>query len=189
MAEVSHLPCTPCDSRNITCSRTATATTPKDLRPRPQKYQSSEDPIRFVSTLSSEETIQLVELYLRFVHDRPHSLFHEKTLLGEIHMGTIPEALLLAICAVGCRFADKVEQCNLSPALTTQSSVLFCRQLEEISLANIQTAILLANLYAATQKNELEALYYGKIAECMELFLALTRSRDCQSNGTNPKIP
>ena len=182
-----HLPCTPCDNRNIACSRTATATTSNDLRPRLQKYRSSEDPIGFVSALSSEETVQLVELYLRFVHDRPHSLFHEKSLWEEIRMGTIPVALLLAICAVGCRFADKVEQCNLSPVLTTQSSFLFSRQLEEISLANIQTTILLANLYAATQKNELEALYYGKIAECMELFLALTRSRDWQPHGTNPE--
>ncbi len=132
-----------------------------------------------VSALSSEATVQLVELYLRFVHDRPHSLFHEKSLWEEIRVGTIPEALLLAICAVGCRFSNEAEQYNLSPALTTRSSFLFSRQLEEISLANIQTTILLANLYAATQKNELEALYYGKFAEYFELFLALTRSRDC----------
>lgn len=111
--------------------------------------------------ISKEATLEFVDLYMRFIHDRPQTLFHEKTLWNEIYAGTICECLLIAICATGCKFSDNLQNCQLSTGLKDRSRALFSQQLETISIPNIQTCILLANLYAAEQNNALEALYFG----------------------------
>lgn len=115
-----------------------------------------------VNAQSSEDTWEFVDLYLRFIHDRPHSLFHEKTLWEDIRTDSIPKCLLSAICALGCRFSSDKYKRGLAPAFVKESRSLFAQRLEVMSISNVQTCILLANLYAAQQENALELLYFGK---------------------------
>ncbi len=112
--------------------------------------------------LTFDESVEFVDLYLRFVHDRPHSLFHEDTLHQDLNTGNVDSCLLHSICAIGCRFATRVIRPAYVEALMTKASVLFSQQLEEMNLSKVQAAILLANGYAAKQDNDLEALYFGR---------------------------
>lgn len=57
-----------------------------------------------------------------------------------------------------------------------KSGTVFATQLEQISLANVQTAILQANFCAAEQQNDREALYFG-IANRMAYVLGLHQSQ------------
>ncbi|KAH6612991.1 NADH dehydrogenase [Boeremia exigua] len=118
------------------------------------------------------ETSGFIRLYFRYIHDRPHSLFHEQSLWKAVNNGALPESLSTAICALGCRFAATASQRDLVSTFMTRSKCLLAQQLEDISVANIQTCILLANSYAAEQNNRLEALYFG-IANRMAYVLGL----------------
>lgn len=114
---------------------------------------------------SLEEESRYIQLYFRYIHDRPHSLFHQQSLWNAVRNGTLPESLSAAICALGCRFAFQTEPRGVAFAFMARSKALFAQQLEDISVTNIQTCILLANSYAAEQNNRLEALYFGKFHE------------------------
>lgn len=113
------------------------------------------------ATPSSLEISEFIRLYFRYIHDRPHSLFHEQSLWNAVSNGALPDSLSTAICALGCRFASKPAQRELASSFMTRSKTLLAQQLEDISVTNIQTCILLANSYAAEQNNRLEALYFG----------------------------
>lgn len=159
--------CLGCRSRQIRCTRSLTR----------QRSQNTMPLIAPVSTSynglpSDEDSRECVGLYLQFIHERPHSIFHEKTLWQDLSSGELSRSLLLAICALGCRFSTRHNLRVLSTAYQVQSSTIFATQLEQISLSNIQTAILLANIYAAGERNDLEALYFG-IANRMAYVLRL----------------
>ncbi|KAH7359956.1 fungal-specific transcription factor domain-containing protein, partial [Pyrenochaeta sp. MPI-SDFR-AT-0127] len=115
---------------------------------------------------------EFIRLYLHYIHDRPHSLFHEQSLWDEVRDGTLPECLLTAICAMGCRFSPHERHRNLAATFRSNSKSLLAQNLEDICIPNVQACILLANSYAAEQDNALEALYFG-IANRMAYVLGL----------------
>ncbi|OAL57458.1 hypothetical protein IQ07DRAFT_617715 [Pyrenochaeta sp. DS3sAY3a] len=121
---------------------------------------------------SSEAIKDFVRLYFLYIHDRPHSLFHEPTLWAALEDGTLPESLIAAICALGCRFSANIGQRELTNLFVSRSKSMLGQNLEDMSIVNIQTCILLANSYAAEQNNRLEALYFG-IANRMAYVLRL----------------
>jgi hypothetical protein len=45
----------------------------------------------------------LVSLYLRFIHDKPHSLFHPSLLRKRVREETLPMAVLYGIMALAAR--------------------------------------------------------------------------------------
>jgi hypothetical protein len=105
--------------------------------------------------------MELVDHYFTFIHDRPQILFHESTLKDQVRAGDIDEALLFAICSLGCRFSrDSALRC-LESSLSKASKRLLHANYERISLQSIQTCILLANLSAANLDINCEALYFG----------------------------
>lgn len=152
--------CVACQNRKLQCSKLFQNTKRQELA---IKVEPRNDLAHYneVEPLPISLISECVELYMRFVHDAPHSLFHEQTLWNEIRTDSISECLVAAICAIGCRFSDDPTHSELGVALRERSSLTFGKQLETISLANVQTCILLANLYAAEQNNNLEALYFG----------------------------
>lgn len=157
LAEESQTACFTCRNRKIQCSNATKPANPhRSIASSAAQIQ--EQPL---APESKEDIIEFVELYLRFIHDRPHSLFHESTLRTEVRAGTLSECLLWAICALGCRFSPVEANRLHATRYRKNSSSLFANQLEVISLSNVQTCILLANLYAAEQDNGLEALYFG----------------------------
>ena len=65
----------------------------------PASFQDIED-----DQLPSQEIIgELVELYLRHLHNKPRTLFHEPTLRKSAREGTLPPHLLLAILGLSAR--------------------------------------------------------------------------------------
>lgn len=164
----SRTACLACQSRKIECSKPWNG--PR-LQPITPWRTQGERPLAPLTTLppstidlqpaSSKDICEFIRLYFHFIHDRPHSLFHERTLWDEIRDGSLPECLLVAICAMGCRLSPHASHRNLAAIFTSRSKSLLAQQLENICIPNVQACILLANIYAAEQDNGLEALYFG----------------------------
>jgi hypothetical protein len=47
----------------------------------------------------------LVELYLRYMHDKPHALFHEPSLKNAVANGTVSQVVLFSILGLAARYA------------------------------------------------------------------------------------
>lgn len=156
-----HTPCLPCEHRNLKCSKASRPADSQRLAAATSSLQSRDLEQDTSAILSSDEIAECVHLYFRFIHDRPHSLFHETTVRSQVEHEEMSRCLLFAICATGCRFSLNTKVQNCSMDLRTKSSRIFSGALETITLSNIQTCVLLANLYAADNNNDLEALYFG----------------------------
>ncbi|KAK4499630.1 hypothetical protein PRZ48_010148 [Zasmidium cellare] len=116
--------------------------------------------------------MDLVQNYLHLIHDRPHSLFHVATLWHDIRENTISKHLLYSICSLGSSLSKNPELHALNKTLTTEAKRLLQADLENVSLGNIQTLILLANICAAELSPSSETLYFG-IANRMAHILKL----------------
>ncbi|CAJ0555015.1 Ff.00g135280.m01.CDS01 [Fusarium sp. VM40] len=104
-------------------------------------------------------TQELVDLYLDMVHHRPHSIFHPPTLRTQLHEGTVPGALLCAICAIGSKFSPDPDRKALEARLTEQAKSLLQADIENICVENIQTCILVATICAGNSQTSSEALF------------------------------
>jgi hypothetical protein len=47
--------------------------------------------------------LDIVDLYFTFMHEKPHSLFHEATFKAKVRDGTVARAVLLGMLAVSAR--------------------------------------------------------------------------------------
>ncbi|KAF5655842.1 hypothetical protein F25303_323 [Fusarium sp. NRRL 25303] len=103
---------------------------------------------------------RLVDYYLTRLHNRPHSLFHPATLKRQVQDGSINKALLLSICSIGARFDHDDEIRSLENIYKNESKRLLLADLENICIENVQTCILIANLYAAHLNPSSEALFF-----------------------------
>jgi hypothetical protein len=68
----------------------------------PEKYTLPNQPL----------CIELVELYLDYVHDKFHSLFHRPSLIDDIRRGATPEILIYGILALSARYASYPARVN-----------------------------------------------------------------------------
>lgn len=153
--------CLACKNRGIKCSTPWKQ--PKTNRPKVRLAPSTTTESRDKAQIALPEDINdFVRLYFRYIHDRPHSLFHEPSIWAALTNDTLSEGLTAAICALGCRFAAHTNQRELATVFMARSKTVLGQQLEDMSITNIQTCVLLANSYAAEQNNRLEALYFGK---------------------------
>lgn len=115
---------------------------------------------------------ELVDKYLVLIHDRPHSLFHCATLWRDIQNNTICKHLVYAICSLGASLSEDPELRQLGPRLSTTSKALLLASIEDVNLENIQTCILLANIFAADLNPASETLFFGianRMAQIMRL--------------------
>ncbi|KAM5362598.1 hypothetical protein ACJA88_013955 [Fusarium oxysporum] len=104
--------------------------------------------------------IRLVDYYLTKLHNRPHSLFHPATLKKQVQNGSVNKALLLSICSMGARFDADDDVRSLESTYNNESKRLLLADLENICIENVQTCILIANLYAAHLNPSSEALFF-----------------------------
>lgn len=185
--------CAPCEKRNIPCSYSLHATDKtKTLAPARDRddaslYPNEPEAARgqsLVPDLASEDVVELVGHYLYFIHDKPHSLFHGPTLRKAIARDQVSKALLYAVCALGTRFSKAEHLRFLGPSLTDRSRELFQSDLINVSLENIQTCVLLANICAADLETGVEALYFGRSITSIST-MTLKTGRHCHKNGTN----
>jgi hypothetical protein len=112
--------------------------------------------------VSVDVAARLVDYYLTKLHNRPHSLFHPATLKKQVQDGSINKALLLSICSMGARFDTDDEIRSLENTYSNESKRLLLADLENICIENVQTCILIANLYAAHLNPSSEALFFRK---------------------------
>ena len=48
--------------------------------------------------------ISVVNLYIQYMHDKPHALFHEPSIRRSVLQGTIPQVVLYSILGVAARY-------------------------------------------------------------------------------------
>jgi len=88
--------CNPCIKRNLPCSNQAS-------RRQRTGNSSSTELCDAVQPPYSEDIIHLVDLYFDYIHDKPHSLFHEPSFKASITDGTVSRTVLLSIIAITSR--------------------------------------------------------------------------------------
>lgn len=113
--------------------------------------------------LTWKTTLELVELYLEKVHDRPHSIFHPATLRSQLQSNTLTMTLLCALCAIGSKYSEKPDQRSLGAPLVAEAKRLLQADLENICMENIQACILVATLCAGGGRTSSEALFVRKM--------------------------
>lgn len=122
--------------------------------------------------LSIELVRELIEYYIKYLHDKPHAVIHVPTLRRDVEQGVITKPLLYSILALSARFHDSPSVKNLGGRLAEEAKLLLQASLETITLANVQAWIVLANNCGANAKSSAEALYFG-IATRMAHILGL----------------
>lgn len=106
--------------------------------------------------------VELVEHYLDKFHGRPHIIFHPASLRSMVSAGTLSQALLFAICAIGSKFSANPDTRSQSPGLAAESRRLLQADISRICLENIQACILVAILSVGNGDSASEALFFRK---------------------------
>ncbi|KAM0555078.1 hypothetical protein ACHAPJ_006427 [Fusarium lateritium] len=164
--------CDQCQTKNLKCTGSI---------PRPSVRQhpllpSTTSPADTTEDfhVSNEVATRLVGFFLTKLHNRPHSLFHPATLETQVQDGSIHRGLLLAICSTGARFDDDDEIRSLENSYMDESKRLLLADLENICIENVQTCILIANLYAAHLNPSSEALFFRIAVNLLQIMDAGT---------------
>lgn len=96
------LPCFSCNHRRLPCSRVPIESS---------SAAATESPTSAISSLHlTQENIPkrvietLVDLYLRYMHDKPHALFHEPSLKIAVASGSVSQVVLLSILGLAARY-------------------------------------------------------------------------------------
>lgn len=97
--------CQQCTKNGKQCSFTNTQNLPgRSIQP---KGQVNSVPASSTNDITQDVTVNtrdhLVELYLRHIHDKPHTLFHPGLLRQQVRNGTFPKAVLYGIMALAAR--------------------------------------------------------------------------------------
>lgn len=105
IALTTNVKCLQCSKRQIECSLHVHSHQQKRfLLPEvPHEIIDTKAQIQLPSQQIREE---LVMLYLRYLHNKPHTLFHEPTLLESVRTGTISYNVLYGILGVSARHVD-----------------------------------------------------------------------------------
>jgi hypothetical protein len=153
--------CLACQVRGQACSYGAV------VREKPAIARKATQTQDFDLPLSSQADI--LGLYFHFIHDRPHSLFHRRTLEVQLEQQCLPEGLLWCLMAFGCRFSPDAAIRQLEIPFMEKAERVCLAELESPSLANIQALILLADLCGAHMKYNAEAVLFGMAPASMDL--------------------
>ncbi|KAF2226208.1 hypothetical protein BDZ85DRAFT_192868 [Elsinoe ampelina] len=167
--------CEPCARRSLKCSRSIKSSRSRTLQP---AYQSP-TPKQSLRLDDLDESVvdEVVGLYFRHIHDKPHTIFHEKTFRASIADKTAPEMNVLAVIGMAARFSSKPDVRALGDRCGLSARSLLKESLEDISLANVQGCILAGNLCGADGDYGGESLYFG-LATCKAQLLHLEVERE-----------
>jgi hypothetical protein len=166
--------CIPCNKRGLICSSANRVKLGTTLKPAASSSILSEiEDIQCASgasaaceedtlALTDQETIiELVELYIECIHDKPHSLFHVPTLRADVASQSIDNALLCSILALSARFAAIENTRSLGPRFFHQAKRLLKQDLESLSLSRIQAWVIAGNVAGADSNPTSESLFFG----------------------------
>lgn len=165
--EGSGLACTPCRERNLTCgSADARRRQGRHTHSTESRHEPSPSPNDASTNTrdrpSREELVSLVEAYLAKVHGQAHSIFHPRTLRGQMSSGSVPMVLVYAMSALGSKFSENLQHRDMGYGLGMQARRLLLADMENICLENIQACILVAMLSAGNCNISSEALFIRK---------------------------
>lgn len=163
----------------MACSITSNPEPNRVLRAaEPPKITTSAGTVEVQDTLASTDhktVTELVELYIEYIHDKPHSLFHLPTLRADVAVQTIDTALLCGILAISARFASTEDVRSLGSKFARQMKEELKQELEIVSLSRTQAWVLAGNVAGAESSPTSESLFFGiairsahilKLGEC-----------------------
>lgn len=179
--------CDQCQAKNLKCAGSLTSAAARPLPLLPRSQSPIETTQHSSVDVKPDIAVRLVDFYLTKLHNRPHSLFHPATLRAKVQDGSLKKALLLAICSMGTRFDDDDHIRSLENIYKDESKRLLLADLERICVENVQTCILLANLYAAHLNPSSEALFFRKCHHPKRIVVGqqLTTPRHCGQPATD----
>lgn len=94
------VPCSPCNKRGLACSLAAPVRRhPVPIQPPPATVTKDAS----VQDLDWDLAKRLVELYLKCIHDKPHTLFHPPTLLRAVDEQALAPQVLYGILCLTAR--------------------------------------------------------------------------------------
>ncbi|KFZ09041.1 hypothetical protein V502_08985 [Pseudogymnoascus sp. VKM F-4520 (FW-2644)] len=102
----------------------------------------------------------LTELYLRYMHDKPHALFHEPSLREAVANGSVAQVVLLSIMGLAARFSDDAEIRSQAPSFTEAAKSHLKSDLEHSCVENIQACILIGNICLGDSDPDAESIYF-----------------------------
>ncbi|KAJ4262873.1 hypothetical protein NW762_006486 [Fusarium torreyae] len=147
--------CSQCIQRNLQCPATITSlqapSSPTSSKPLP--------PIN--SSQTRKEIMHLVDLYFRFIHDQPHSLFHEPTFKASAAAGIVSQPVLLGMIGMSARFAAQPDIVARGPMYRAKAKAALKDDLEHVCIENIQACILIGNNCMGDCRADAESLYFG----------------------------
>jgi hypothetical protein len=116
------------------------------------------------SSLPPAEVIEeLVDLYICYIHNKPHSLFHEPSLRQAARDGTLHHGVLFGIAGISARFSPSPQIRSEGHAFANRGRKFVQANLEDICLENVQAFILVGNVCLAESNPDSESLYFGEI--------------------------
>jgi len=160
--------CRQCLARRIACSFGVDVKHPISIAPRNETQ----------SLLPRKaERVQIIDLYLTYVHNKPHTLFHEPTLHEQVLDESIEPAILYGLLALGARFLPNSIENSHRAEYAAESRRLLKAKLERACLENVQASLLNSEFAVGEGEHEIESLYFG-IAVRMSQFLRLDVVRE-----------
>ncbi|PSN60743.1 hypothetical protein BS50DRAFT_505911 [Corynespora cassiicola Philippines] len=147
-------PCKPCRQKNHICSLAPEA-------PLLRKASQIITPAIDEHLLPTETRVELIDLYLEFLHGKPHTLFHPKQLRAAAHHGIIPNHVLLPLAGLACRFSESSELRSRKQQFMLSAKETLKSQLDDFSLDTIRGCILVGNLYGAEGDAKVESLFFA----------------------------
>jgi Fungal Zn(2)-Cys(6) binuclear cluster domain len=152
--------CEQCKKRGLHCSSLEREVSGAILFPSPRSVPSNE-----INTLPPAEVVEeLIDLYICYIHDKPHSLFHEPWLRQAARDGTLHHGVVFGITGLSARLSSNLEIRSQGHAFAGHARTFVQTNLESICLENVQALILVGNVCLAESNPDSESLYFGMMA-------------------------
>lgn len=90
--------CSQCTQRDLPCSAAINSFHESQSHTPPQLFA------RVLAARPDEEVIYLVDLYFQFIHNQPHSLFHEQTFRSSVIAGAVAPPVLFSMIGMSARY-------------------------------------------------------------------------------------
>ncbi|KAL4926360.1 putative C6 transcription factor [Aspergillus undulatus] len=109
---------------------------------------------------------ELVHLYFRFIHDIPHTVFHEPTFLRRLSDGNAPIIHIYAMCALAARFSDNPVFDDTAPCdrgrVYAAEAVRLCQPyMISPSLETVQAFLLIGYYFSGESNVDGKHIYIG----------------------------
>ncbi|KAH6717984.1 hypothetical protein BKA61DRAFT_716562 [Leptodontidium sp. MPI-SDFR-AT-0119] len=182
--------CPQCSKRGLRCSSLRVISTPNStttLQPtpvrEPQTLHSDQLP-------SKEITEHLVDLYISYLHDKPHTMFHEPSLRRSAQDGTLSQAVLFAIFGLSARFSKNQDIRGQGHVWSATARKLVRDDLEHACVENIQACILVGTICLADSRPDSESIFFAlanRMAELLKLPITNT-ANDVITSEINRRV-